>query len=104
MKESTLKRFFRLPRFPEHLALHRIDCLSSHKLLGLYDYAKSRYEETPAEEVRPTLLVTGDDLIAAGYQPGPQFKSLLAIAEDAQLEGKIQTREQGLALLQKSSG
>jgi poly(A) polymerase len=104
MKESTLKRFFRLPRLPEHLALHRIDCLSSHKLLGLYDYAKSRYEETPAEEVRPTLLVTGDDLIAAGYQPGPQFKSLLAIAEDAQLEGKIQTREQGLALLQKSSG
>ncbi|HKW77374.1 MAG TPA: CCA tRNA nucleotidyltransferase, partial [Terriglobales bacterium] len=27
MKESTLKRFFRLPRFPEHLELHRLDCL-----------------------------------------------------------------------------
>ena len=27
MKESTLKRFFRLPQFDEHLALHRLDCL-----------------------------------------------------------------------------
>ncbi len=101
MKESTLKRFFRLPHFQEHLALHRMDCLSSHKLLRLYDYAKSRYEETPAEQVRPVLLVTGRDLIAKGYQPGPAFKQLLAMAEDAQLEGRIRTREEGLALIRE---
>ena len=99
MKQSTLKRFFRLPRFPQHLELHRIDCLSSHKLLRLYDFARSRYEATPIEEVRPQLLVTGRDLIASGYTPGPLFKQMLALAEDAQLEGRIQTREQGLALL-----
>ena len=28
MKASTLKRFFRLEDFPEHLALHRMDCLA----------------------------------------------------------------------------
>ncbi len=100
MKQSTLKRFLRLPRFPEHLELHRMDCLSSHKILGLYDYAKTHYEETPAEEVRPQLLVTGRDLIAAGYQPGPLFKEVLALAEDAQLEGRIQTREEGLTLIE----
>ncbi len=99
MKQSTLKRFLRLPRFPEHLELHRIDCLSSHKILGLYDYAKREYETTPAEEVRPALLVTGRDLIAAGYRPGPLFKELLALAEDAQLEGRIRTREEGLAFI-----
>ena len=99
MKQSTLKRFFRLPRFAEHLELHRLDCLSSHKLLRLYDFAKSRYEATPADEVRPQLLVTGRDLIAAGYTPGPLFKQLLALAEDAQLEGRIQTTEQGLVLI-----
>ncbi len=99
MKESTLKRFFRLPRFPEHLELHRMDCLSSHRILRLYDFAKSRYEATPAEEVRPVPLVTGRDLIAAGYKPGPEFKHLLALAEDAQLEGRIATREEGMALL-----
>ena len=99
MKQSTLKRFFRLPNFPEHLALHRLDCLSSHKLLGLYDYAKLHFETMPQEQVRPALLVTGNDLIAAGYRPGPLFKELLALAEDAQLEGRIQTRDEGLGLI-----
>jgi poly(A) polymerase len=99
MKESTLKRFFRLPRFDEHLELHRIDCLSSHGDLSLWEFAKRRREELPDEEVRPVLLVTGSDLIAAGYAPGPRFKEMLAAAEDAQLEGRIRTREEGLALI-----
>jgi poly(A) polymerase len=99
MKESTLKRFFRLPRFDEHLELHRLDCLSSHGLLRLYEYAKARYEATPPEEVRPVLLVTGRDLIEAGYKPGPLFKALLALAEDAQLEERIATQAEGLALV-----
>ena len=83
MRESTLKRFFRLPRFPEHLELHWLDCSSSHNRLGLYAFAKERYEQMPEEEVRPKLLVTGRDLIEAGYRPGPAFKQLLALAEDA---------------------
>jgi poly(A) polymerase len=102
MKESTLKRFFRLPRFPEHLELHRLDCLSSHGDLTLYDYAKRHYETVPEEAVRPKLLVNGQDLIAAGYRPGPEFKQMLTTAEDAQLEGRIETKEQGLDLLRRS--
>jgi poly(A) polymerase len=99
MKESTLKRFFRLNDFPEHLALHRMDCVASHGSLELYDFAKARYEATATEEVRPALLVTGRDLIEAGYKPGPEFKRLLALAEDAQLEGRIRTKEEALALV-----
>ena len=99
MKESTLKRFFRLPRFDEHLALHRLDCLSSHCDLSLYEFAKRRREELPEDAVRPQLLVTGRDLIEAGYVPGPQFKEMLRLAEDAQLEGRIRTREEGLELI-----
>jgi poly(A) polymerase len=101
MKESTLKRFFRLPRFDEHLALHRLDVTSSHGDLSLYEFAKRRREELPDEVVRPPLLVTGRDLIAAGYQPGPRFKEMLALAEDAQLEGRIHTTEEGLALIRE---
>ncbi len=100
MKESTLKRFFRLPHFDQHLALHRLDCLSSHGSLDLYDFAKERFEHLPAEQVRPPLLLTGRDLIAAGYPPGPQFSQMLAAAEDAQLEGAIHTREEALALIE----
>jgi len=103
MKASTLKRFFRLPAFSEHLALHRMDCMASHGGLELYEYAKQRFAETPAEDVRPELLITGRDLIEAGFQPGPQFKELLAQAEDAQLEGRISTKEEGLALIRSLS-
>ncbi|MGA7521806.1 MAG: CCA tRNA nucleotidyltransferase [Acidobacteriaceae bacterium] len=99
MKDSTLKRFFRLPQFDEHLALHRLDVLSSHGDLSLYDFARRRREELPEEEVRPQLLVTGRNMISAGYKPGPQFKEMLALAEDAQLEGRIHTTEEGLELI-----
>jgi poly(A) polymerase len=101
MKESTLKRFFRLPKFAEHLELHRLDVTSSHNRLELYDFAKSRYAAAPAAEVKPRLLVTGADLIAAGYRPGPRFRAMLDAAEDAQLEGMITTKDEGLALVRE---
>jgi len=96
MKESTLKRFLRLPRFPEHLELHRIDCLSSHGDLTLYNFVKQRFDSTPADQVRPRPLLTGHDLIRAGYKPGPEFKEILAAVEDAQLEGRLETREEAM--------
>jgi poly(A) polymerase len=101
MKESTLKRFFRLPKFGEHLELHRLDVTSSHNRLELYDFAKARYLAAPVEEVRPRLLVTGSKLIAAGYRPGPGFREMLDAAEDAQLEGTITTTEEGLTLVRE---
>jgi tRNA nucleotidyltransferase/poly(A) polymerase len=104
MKESTLKRFLRLPNFDEHLALHRLDCLSSHRDLSLYDFAKEKFETMPEEQVRPEPLITGYDLIAAGFQPGPQFKEWLTAVEDAQLEGTIRTKEEAMDLVRAKSG
>jgi poly(A) polymerase len=102
MRASTLKRFFRLDRFEEHLALHRMDCLSSHGGLDLYNFAKSNYEAISEDVVRPQLLVTGRDLLDAGYTAGPDFKRMLHAAEDAQLEGRIQTTEEGLRLVRET--
>ncbi len=104
MKQSTLKRFLRLPRFEEHLALHFADVMSSHGRRELYDFAKMQYEESPPEQVRPVLLVTGKDLIDAGYRPGPAFKSMLTTAEDAQLEGRVGSTEEAMAFLQETFG
>ena len=101
MKESTLKRFLRLPCFEEHLELHRLDCLSSHRDLSLYSYARQRFETMPEDEIRPAPLITGNDLIAAGYKPGPQFKDLLLAVEDAQLEGSIRNKEDALGLVKR---
>ena len=99
MKDSTLKRFFRLPRFEQHLELHRLDCQSSHRDLSLYKFANEKFHALPEEQIRPTPLITGDDLIAAGFKPGPQFKALLTAVEDAQLDESISTKEEAMELV-----
>ncbi len=96
MKESTLKKFLRLPGFDEHLALHRADSLASHGNLSTYEFLQKKRTEIPQEEIRPAALVTGDDLIAAGYAPGPKFREILESVEDAQLEGRLLTHEAAL--------
>jgi poly(A) polymerase len=104
MKASTLKRFFRLENFPEHLALHRMDCLAAHRNLDIWNFVRERYETLPEEEVRPAPLLTGRELIAAGYTPGPAFKEMLHAIEDAQLEGVITTPEQAIELVRERFG
>ncbi len=53
---------------------------------------------TPAGELDPAPLVTGDDLAAFGMTPGPEFKRILAAVRDAQLEGRLPSRSAALAL------
>jgi len=102
MKESTFKRFVRMPMFDEHLELHRIDCLSSHGLLDLYHYTRDKMANMPAEEVRPRPLITGNDLISAGYTPGPFFKEILTAVEDAQLEGQLRDRAAAMDFVRRT--
>jgi poly(A) polymerase len=99
MKESTLKRFMRLAKFDEHLELHRMDSLSSHGSLQLYDFVRERRLHTPEAEIRPAPLLKGEDLIELGYKPGPQFRDILSAIEDAQLEGTLRTREEALSFV-----
>jgi poly(A) polymerase len=94
MRASTLKKFVRLPRFEEHLALHRLDCLSSHRNLDSYEFVQRFLEATPPEQVHPQRLLTGDDLQTLGFRPGPLFSEILQALEDAQLEGQIRTRQE----------
>ncbi|HTS27211.1 MAG TPA: CCA tRNA nucleotidyltransferase [Bryobacteraceae bacterium] len=100
MKQSTLKRFLRMPAIEEHLELHRLDCMSGSKRLESYEVARRRLEEMTAEQLKPAPLLTGTDLIAEGYVPGPRFAEILSAVEDAQLEGRIRTSGEALALVQ----
>ena len=101
MKQSTLMRFLRLPAFDEHLELHRLDCLSSHGNLDAYDFSREQLHSIPPEAIRPTPLITGRDLIEAGYEPGPRFKEMLAAVEDAQLEGRFASREAAMEYVRR---
>ena len=101
MNPSTFKKFIRLPHFEQHMELHRLDCESSHRNLRLYNFTREKMNALPPQEVRPTPLVTGEDLIAAGYSPGPQFKEILVAIEDAQLEGQLQSHQEAMQLVRR---
>jgi poly(A) polymerase len=94
MRSATLKRFVRMPRFDEHMELHRLDCTSSHRHLNAYNFIQKMLAETPREAIHPPKLLTGDDLLAMGYRPGPVIGQILGTVEDAQLEGKVETKEE----------
>jgi poly(A) polymerase len=49
------------------------------------------------EDVTPTPLLNGDELIAAGFSAGPAFRRILDSVYDAQLEGRISTKEEAIA-------
>jgi poly(A) polymerase len=93
MRLSTLKKMLREEGFDELLALARIDALASNRDLRYVEFCERRRAELAAsEDIRPPRLLGGDDLIALGYTPGPRFGEILAALEDAQLEGRVQTR------------
>ncbi len=99
MKRSTQIRFLRMDGFSEHLELHRLDCLASHRNLENYKLAREMLGQIPEPEIRPARLLSGEDLIRDGYKPGPLFKQILQAVEDAQLEGDIRTPEDALHLV-----
>ena len=102
MKPATLKRFARLPGFEgEHLELHRLDCLASHRNLDAYEFVRRFLRETPPEEVRPPRLLTGEDLKAMGFRPGPRFKEILHAVEEGQLEGRLTRREDAVDFVRR---
>jgi poly(A) polymerase len=101
MKESTLKRFLRLPSFDEHLELHRLDVSSSNRNLETYEMVRRQLSEYTEERLKPEPLLTGNDLIAGGYTPCPIFSQILAAVEDAQLEGELQTSGEALQFVRE---
>ena len=100
MRPATLKRFVRMPQFDEHMALHRLDCLSSNRNLEAYDFVQEFLAHTPPEVVRPPKLLTGDDVLNLGYVPGPQIGRILAAVEEAQLNGELATREAAISFIE----
>ena len=91
MRASTLKRFLRQEGFEEHLELHRLDCLGSHRRLEAWQFAREKMAEFSPEEIRPKPLLSGEDLIRLGYVPGPVFTKILKSVEDALLDNRIRT-------------
>ncbi len=101
MRTAKLKRFMASPTFTQELELHRVDCKSSNGFTDNLEYLIDKREEFSNEPLIPAPLVTGRDLINAGLKPGPLFSEILETIQVEQLEGRLQTREQGLAYFQE---
>ncbi|MFN2378492.1 MAG: CCA tRNA nucleotidyltransferase [Candidatus Binatia bacterium] len=96
MRASTLKRFLRQEGIDDLMELARIDALSSNGDLGHYEFCRKALEELSAEQMKPAPLLRGEDLVAMGLAPGPLFRTILTVVEDAQLEGTLESREAAL--------
>jgi poly(A) polymerase len=96
-REAKVRRFLTSPLAERHLELHRIDCLAAHGMLDVLEWCHERRAAYAAEPPRVPRLVTGNDLIAAGYRPGPAIGKVLAAVDDERLEGRLTTLEEAIA-------
>jgi poly(A) polymerase len=90
------KRWMAAPGFDAALAILETEDRARAALLR--DEAD---RELPARRL-PTPLVDGNALVSEGMRPGPEFKVLLDLAMDAQLEGRVDSREGALALIRSA--
>ena len=101
MSVASLKRFFRMNRFEDHIELARIHFLASHEDLSNVNYVRRKRTEWTDQDLYPQPFVTGDDLIAMGFAPGPAFKQILTSVEDEQLEGRLSDRGEALDFVKR---
>ena len=102
MRVSTLKRMLRQPNFSEEMALHRADCLASHKQLDNWRFLRKKLKEFSAPQaLKPPPLVSGRDLLTAGYPEGPVIGQILRLVEEQQLEGAVTSHAEAMILIQR---
>jgi len=96
-RPAKLRRFLTGDLAERHLDLHRLDCLGAHGMLETHDWCRERREEILSEPPPPERVLTGRDLMAAGYPQGPQIGKVLAAVEDECLEGRLASKEEAVA-------
>jgi poly(A) polymerase len=97
---AAKKRFLARPTS----ALSR-DLLAAMELIGLHAQRiadlENEFIELSQRDVAPPPFITGDDLIALGIQPGPQYRKILDAVYDAQLEAKTRSKDEAIQLAQQ---
>jgi poly(A) polymerase len=104
MSVAALKKFFRLPRFEDHLEIERICRTVSDADLENYEFALKTLRGWTRDDIWPEPWITGEDLIAMGIPPGPVYKEILSAVDDEQLEGRLTSRESAIDFVKKRYG
>ena len=91
MRASQLKPVLVQPGIGELLALHRADAVANGQSTEPIEFCEAMLRDTPYDELNPLPLLTGDDLLAAGWRPGPDFRRVLEAVRNEQLDGLVTT-------------
>jgi poly(A) polymerase len=103
MPWPAVQRMLILPAAAELVALHAARASIGEGNEQSVAFCQDRLA-WPAEKLNPPPLLTGDDLKKHGIRPGPRFKTLLDEVRDAQLEGRVRTREEAIELAGRIEG
>ena len=94
---AAKKRFLARRTAVETRTLMR--AIASHGLhVERIERLEVEFEELAKTEIAPLPFITGDDLVAAGFKPGPAFKRILDKVYDAQLEGRVVNRDEAMGM------
>ncbi|MCC7192525.1 MAG: CCA tRNA nucleotidyltransferase [Phycisphaeraceae bacterium] len=95
---STIAQKKRLLAHPAWSPIHTLIKAAATKF-DLHSLLSRINDEIPALKqsgIAPPPWITGDELVALGFRPGPSFKTLLDRVYDRQLEGELTSREAAL--------
>jgi poly(A) polymerase len=95
---SRLKRVLAQKLAPDLIALIRVRALAMNEHPDDAIFCDDYLRTTDRNILDPSPLISGDDLIKAGFQPGPQFKELIDRIRDAQLDLQIKTPTEALEM------
>jgi poly(A) polymerase len=95
MRESTLLRWMKDADFELLVRFHGLDAISYDGNLAGLEFVRAIYPDAKRRlEMKP--LLTGDDLVRLGLNPGRKFTEILRTIEDLALEGSLSTSEEAL--------
>lgn len=100
---ATMKRFLATPTSTWARILLKA-LLQSDNTLTRILWLQEQFARLEKEVVAPPPFVTGDDLAGAGYSPGPLFKRVLDAVYDAQLEARVRSKEEAMAMAVELAG
>jgi poly(A) polymerase len=101
MRQSRLKMILAHPGIRELLALHRADAVASGRGTDHVDYCEQLLHDWTDAELNPPPILNGYDLQRHGVPTGPLYKTLLDAVREAQLEGAVTNKKQGLELVDR---
>jgi tRNA nucleotidyltransferase/poly(A) polymerase len=104
METAPLKRFLRIDRFADHIELRRLHRTADGGDLEALEFVREKLGTWSETDLWPEALISGDDLIRLGMEPGPSFREILTLVEDEQLEQRLVDRDGAIRFVRQRFG